>query len=109
MGIRLVLDDHDFDVLEEKTGEDFSRFKEAVARGGVTAFRSRSIETICRVLNRELGDILELTDEEPPELDDVQEADVVGRKCSWKMYAAIVAASVVVAFAVISGIALRAW
>lgn len=40
MGIKLVLDDHDVDVLEDATGEDFSRFREA---GAIRAFRSRSI------------------------------------------------------------------
>lgn len=109
MGLKLVLDDHDIDALEEATGKDFSQLREAVAKESFTAIRSWTIETACRVLHREPGGIMELTDEEPPELDDVQEMDTVGHKCSWKTHAAIVAVSIVVACAVISGIAFRAW
>lgn len=104
MGIKLVLDDHDIDVLEDVTGEDFSRFRDA---GAIKAFRSRSIETICRVLNREPGDVLKLTDEEPPELGDAREVDTDGQKCSWKTYAVITAVFILVVFVVIGSIALR--
>lgn len=104
MGIKLVLDDHDIDVLEDATGEDFSRFRDA---GAIKAFRSRSIETICRVLNREPGDVLKLTDEEPAEPDGEPEAEIAGWEL--KIFAIIAAVVVVLVLATMAEVALRAW
>lgn len=63
MGVKLVLDDHDYEVLEEKTGEDFSRWRQKAAEGTIRGMRFSSIESVCRALDREPGDILKLTDE----------------------------------------------
>lgn len=63
MGVKLALDDHDFEVLSEKTGEDFSEWCEKAAQGKIKAIRFSSIERLCWALDCEPGDILKLTDE----------------------------------------------
>ena len=59
-----MLDDNDFDVLVEKVGVEFETIRKRARRHGVGALRLSTLETICRTLNREPGDLLVLVDGE---------------------------------------------
>lgn len=107
MGVKLLLSDGDFDILEKETGEDFSMMRKRVAEGKCRAVRFSTLEFYCRLLNRQPGEVLELVDDGWKLSDYLGSPNEPEEPSDRRAYAVVAVVVAVVALAFVLSITLR--